>query len=814
MMQDETNSALLAQSRRMSVRLANEWWKSANEQALLLSDLGRRHAAEVGRGQIEAAQSAARAMQQLLPRLLSPKAPGAFAEYTKDAGQRTVLFFETLCRRGDACMARETEGFKPVLAFDYDIVVDGRTLDRPVNYALVRIHAPAGTMAPREDARPWVIIDPRAGHGSGIGGFKSESEVGVALRDGHPVYFVIFFPEPEPDQTLADVCAAEAAFLREIQARHPHSPKPLVTGNCQGGWAAMILAAAHPDLMGPIVIAGAPLSYWAGETGRNPFRYLGGVSGGAVPALFAADLGGGKFDGANLVMNFEQLNPGKTLFRKNFDLFANVDSEAGRFLDFERWWSGFYFMNANEIRWIVETLFVGNKLTRGDAILPDATPIDLTRIESPIVVFASHGDNITPPQQALNWIADLYASVQEIAARGHVIIYTLHDSIGHLGIFVSAQVANKQHEQIGSVVKTIESLAPGLYEMLITKAGDAYTVCFESRSLEDISKRDADRKGEAAFAAVAGLSEWGVKTYELTLQPLIRAWVKPEAGMARRKFHPMRQQHYFFSHKTPVFANLGAAAAKVEKERAPSAKDNPFRGLEQVYGDLVESCWNLYRDTRDAAIELSFYSIYGTPWMQALGAARTARAAPQNLARIPHVQEVMKKAKQGGYAEGIIRMLILLAHARGSVRRDRLERSDKLIHSISPFNSMDPEIRAHMIHEQSLIVELAGDDAIATLADLLIDPVDRYRALNFVLEVAGPIEDMDQATIGMFKRLQGALLTMAHEWRDPELEHRAQPAETAEVDRKEADRETAEVAEAAAPHIETRPGAAAEPPAP
>ena len=168
-------------------------------------------------------------------------------------------------------------------------------------------------------------------------------------------------------------------------------------------------------------------------------------------------------------MNFEQLNPGKTLFRKNFDLFANVDSEAERFLEFERWWSGFYFMNDNEIRWIVENLFIGNKLTRGEAFSSDGTPVDLTRIEAPVVVFASHGDNITPPQQALNWIPDLYRSAKEIEAHGHVIIYTLHESIGHLGIFVSAQVANKQHEQIGSVVKTIESLAPGLYEMLIAK---------------------------------------------------------------------------------------------------------------------------------------------------------------------------------------------------------------------------------------------------------------------------------------------------------------------------------------------------------
>jgi hypothetical protein len=42
-----------------------------------------------------------------------------------------------------------------------------------------------------------------------------------------------------------------------------------------------------------------------------------------------------------------------------------------------------------------------------------------------------------------------------------------------------------------------------------------------------------------------------------------------------------------------------------------------------------------------------------------------------------------------------------------------------------------------MIHEQSVIVEFCGDDAIATLADIFKDPVDRYRALNLVMDVVG-----------------------------------------------------------------------------
>ncbi|MBV8423345.1 MAG: DUF3141 domain-containing protein [Hyphomicrobiales bacterium] len=771
-----TNTDALVQSQQRYLQAFNENWTHANEQAPLLSNLSLRHGEAIVRSQVEAAHATLTALQELMPKLLVVRVGDAFSEYVQDFGQRWILFLDTLCQRGDACIARENEGFKPVLAFDYDVIVDGRKLDRPVNYALVRIHPPKGTMPPREDGRPWVIIDPRAGHGSGIGGFKSESEVGVALRNGHPVYFVIFFPEPEPGQTLADVCAAEAAFLREVHARHPHSPKPLVTGNCQGGWATMILAATHPDLIGPVVIAGAPLSYWAGEKGRNPFRYLGGVSGGAVPALLACDLGGGKFDGANLVLNFEQLNPGKTWFRKNFDLFANVDSEADRFLEFERWWSGFYFMNENEIRWIVENLFIGNKLTRGEAFLNDGTPVDLTRIEAPIIVFASHGDNITPPHQALNWIPDLYESVKEIEAHGHVIVYTLHESVGHLGIFVSAQVASKHHEQIGSVVKTIESLAPGLYEMLISKDQGVYTVSFEARTIEDILKLGDGRKEELEFAAVAGFSEWATKTYELTWQPLIRTLVTPVAAEARKRFHPMRQQQYSFSHKNPLLSNINDLAKSVREQRAPAAKDNPFVQLERLYADCAERSWNLYRDMRDAAIELTFHTLYGTPWMKRLGAARHARPQSHDVSKFPHVQEAMKKAKAGGYAEGIVRMLLLLARARGAVRRDRLERSDRLLHVRPPFNSMTPETRSRLIYEQSVIVEFAGNEAITSLPDILEDPVDRYRALNLVLDVAGPIEQMDASTLAMFKRFQGALLTLAREWRDPDLERRAQEA--------------------------------------
>jgi Protein of unknown function (DUF3141) len=433
-------------------------------------------------------------------------------------------------------------------------------------------------------------------------------------------------------------------------------------------------------------------------------------------------------------------------------------------------------MNGEEIRWIVENLFIGNKLSRGEAFLGDGTLVDLTRIAAPVVVFASYGDNITPPQQALNWIPDLYGSVEEIAAHGHVIIYTLHESIGHLGIFVSAQVANKQHEQISSVVKTIESLAPGLYELLIGEDENGYTVAFEERTIDDILAVDDGRDEELEFAAVAGLSEWATKTYELTWRPLLRALVTPAAAEGRKHCHPLRMQHYFFSYRNPLFSNIGTFAETARRHRAVAAHDNPFLAFERLCADAVERGWDFLRDTRDAAIELTFHGLYGTPWMKRIGAAQQAPAHRHDVREFPQVQDAINRVKAGGYAEGIVRMLVLLARARGAVRREKLERSDRLLHGRPPFNSMTSQARSRMIHEQSMIVDFCGDEAVTTLADILVDPVDRYRALNLVMDVAGPVEEFDAPTLAMFRRFQAALLTLAKEWRDPALAERAAPA--------------------------------------
>ena len=99
---------------------------------------------------------------------------------------------------------------------------------------------------------------------------------------------------------------------------------------------------------------------------------------------------------------------------KQYNLYSKIDTEASRYLGFERWWGGHVNLNAEEIQFIVDELFVGNKLAAGLVKTSNGQSVDLRNIRSPIVVFCSKGDNITPPQQALGSILDLYDSVDEM----------------------------------------------------------------------------------------------------------------------------------------------------------------------------------------------------------------------------------------------------------------------------------------------------------------------------------------------------------------------------------------------------------------
>jgi pimeloyl-ACP methyl ester carboxylesterase len=706
-----------------------------------------------------------------------PPFGGPVAEYLIDAWQRTLLTWDVLRERGNQTLEHARSGKPPVLVFDYETVLDGRTLPRPANYALVRIKP--GPDDPTTDARkrPFVVIDPRAGHGPGIGGFKIDSEVGIALKQGHPCYFVMFFPQPVPGQTIESVCAAEIAFLRKVNELHPDAHgRPFLIGNCQGGWALAMLASLTPKEVGPILLAGSPISYWAGVVGKNPMRYLGGLIGGTWTASFLADLGHGKFDGAYLVNNFDRLNPANTYWTKLYNLYSKIDTEPERFLQFEKWWCGPFFMNRAEIDWIVQNLFVGNKLAAGKIESFDRRHrVDLRNIRSPIIVFASWGDNITPPQQALNWIPDLYASVDDIRLNEQTIVYCLHEKVGHLGIFVSAGVARRETSELASALDLIDTLPPGLYEATIQDThpdmpgrehvAGRYLIQFVPRTIEDILALDDGRDDERAFEVVERVSEINQGLYDDFVSPWVRAMSSDLLAWLLWLTNPVRADHFVFSDLNPAMVWVKAAAEMIRANRRPVATDNPFLTFQNQVSQQIEDALDRYRDFRDAVEENLFRAIYESPWLaRAVGvrpetpgrqAAETVTWEREELAHLKR-KELETLLENGTLVDAWARMLLYL-RPDGPADERPFNMVRKLIEDLRPENVPSLTALQAAMKRQALVLALDEERAIAALPKLAPEPEVAKRGLEAARAVLSARGALTERQTERLRRL-GSLL--------------------------------------------------------
>ncbi|MFA6012515.1 MAG: DUF3141 domain-containing protein [Desulfobacteraceae bacterium] len=708
-------------------------------------------------------------------------------DYMLDSFQRSILFMDVMRERGNVYLDHNDKNQPPVLVFSYEIIVDGRTLERPANYALARIidkrkydkdiatgkekRKSPDLKSGEEDPgkRPIVIIDPRAGHGPGIGGSKQDSEIGLALSKGHPVYFIMFFPQPMPGQVLADVKNAEIVFLEEVRRRHPKAPRPTVIGNCQGGWAGALLGADRPDLVGPLLLNGSPLSYWSGVGGKNPMRYKGGLLGGVWMNSLLGDLGNGLFDGANLVMNMELLNPANTFWGKQYNLYSKVDTEAQRFLAFERWWGGFYMMTTDEIHTIVDGLFVGNRLVRGTFELEKGKPINLKNFKDPVVVFASEGDNITPPQQALNWIPKVYSSVDEIKRNRQIIVYIVHAEIGHLGIFVSSSIAKKEQKKIIGSVEMIEFLSPGLYEMVIVENPSKpwmndYKVKFEPRTIDDILAYDDGDEDEDAFKQVAVISELNDKFYQAFMRPFIQKFVTKTSANMMRQLHPLRKQRYMLSDLNPLMVPVKTAAPFVRENRHTVKEGNIFTEIEKMVSSSVEDLFDLYKNSRDLAQERMFTTIYKNSMLKLMFPdAGDMENTPEKKRKDQKRHEgivkrdkelLMNSLEEGGFTEGVIRMMIAMAGADGHIEDAEYRVATKIVQGQKRLRNISPEELKAITRDQARILQTHFDQAIDTLPVLIKTRKDRERALIFAQDMAFADEIIDDKEKELLERLQ------------------------------------------------------------
>jgi len=692
-------------------------------------------------------------------------------DYLTDAYQRTVLFLDLLRRRGDEEQDMTSRPMATVLRYEQEIILSGHTLKRPINYMLSRIVAPTDITVD-EKKRPVVVVDPRAGQGPGIGGFKADSEIGDALAEGHPVYFIGFSAEPVKGQEFLDVVEGQVKFVERVVELHPDSPLPFAIGNCQAGYQTLMGAVLRPDLYGPCLLAGAPVSYWQGEHGKNPMRYSGGLLGGSWLTALASDLGHGTFDGTALVENFNSLNPANSLWGKQYEVYRHVDTNAKRYLEFEKWWGDFIKLEGGEMQFLVDNLFIGDKLTRNELKSHDGTTFDLRNVTSPIIVFTSKKDNISPPPQTLGWILDLYHDAQAIRESGHTIIYCINQEVGHLGLFVSSKVGAKEDEEFVQLMDIVDCIPPGLYEIIISPRAENepitgfvtgnWTARFEPRNLDDIRAYGRNTPSDdRAFTAAAKVSENNLTLYRNFMQPMIKAMVTEQSAELLRSMNSTRLGYTLFSDANLWMNGFQALAKKVSADRKPVCENNPFITLQDQYSNKLQSVLDAWRISRDQASEQIFFGFYGSPVVQALlGINENDNARPipevlnkQDIDKQKNAAVLAHKLRHGTFDEALTRAVLYVSTAEIVIEQRtalafNVARKQLMKLSLDEFKAM--------VREQFQILQEEHEQAIEAIVDLIPNIEIREsmtEQVEKIVSVIGVLTPLQQERLDRLKSL-------------------------------------------------------------
>lgn len=485
--------------------------------------------------------------------------------------------------------------------------------------------------------------------------------------------------------------------------------------------------------------------------------------GGTWLNAFMSDLGDGIFDGANLVMNFELMNWANTFWKKQYHVYAHADTEKERYLQFERWWNGFFHLTKAEILFIAENLFIGNKLEKGKLRLNKDKLLDLREIKDPIVIFCSGGDNITPPQQALNWIFRVWESTGEIKRRQQVIVYILHKTIGHLGIFVSGKIAKKEHKEIMESYDMIEYLPPGIYEMVIEEketAADSsaeYLVRFEERRIEDILMMNQGTEfllEEENFPLAKAVSDRNCRFYEAFISPFVKPAANPANAYFLRQLNPMRITRYAFSDLNPFMFPVKIFAEAARSRRKPASPDNLFSDIEKAFSDYTAKMIENFNVFYARTGEMLFKTLYDrfSPLNYFFPELRKeARPEISEIIEKRRTRREFKKADrrkwmaamtEGGFAEGLVRLVLAIGTAEGMLNREEFQKVVEIAGKHPSLKNIRASDFRETVRRQARILQTDKYWAIKTLAHLL--PTERER--NEAIEICRSVFRQDQTS--------------------------------------------------------------------
>ena len=341
----------------------------------------------------------------------------------------------------------------------------------------------------------------------------------------------------------------------------------------------------------------------------------------------------------------------------------------------------------------------------------------------------------------------------------------MHQSIGHLGIFVSGKVATKEHEEFANAMDMIDLMPPGLYEAVITGIDETvenpelvqgnYLFSLETRKLDDIRKFGGNSaEDDLAFATAARVSEVTQGVYRSLMRPAVRAMVTETSAELIRRSHPNRLRFEMFADENPLMRPVADWAETVRRDRRPASPENPFLAFEHMMSDMIASGLEIWGNARDAATEAFFFNTYGSPIVQAMFGLRAdntsvTRRIGRDVAREAAAQQAAahleQQIDQGGLLEAAVRALIYVRLPEGKVDERGFAALKQISGELAPAKRVGFVRFKEIVKEQYLILLLDAERAIAALPKLL--PDDRQQSqetlalVRRVLASRGPLPE-------------------------------------------------------------------------
>jgi hypothetical protein len=353
-------------------------------------------------------------------------------------------------------------------------------------------------------------------------------------------------------------------------------------------------------------------------------------------------------------------------------------------------------------------------------------------------------------------------------------------SIGHPGIFVSGNVARKEHDKFSSNIDLIDTLPPGLYEAFFEAktpetagadlAGGDWVMRCEARTLDDIRSLGGNNAAdEHCFETVDRVSQANLALYRMFMQPVVRALVNPSLADAIQKLHPLRLQYELLSDANPLMAPIAGLADAVRENRRPAAGNNPFLTMQEQVSHQIVAALDRWRVFNETCAERTFMAAYGSKALQAAAgvdshSAMPLRKAAKSLLHHKVIEQrtadLRSRIASGGLREALIRALIFAGMDRAAidergfevVRRIRQNQSD------APLSAFKATVR-----EQFDMLLIDTETALAAIPSMLPkDAATRQRAFDLICEVLSARGQHSSEDLKRIRRIGGLFDTDGH----------------------------------------------------